>query len=621
MKPRTLLVVPPFASINRPSLAAHLLQACARQGGFVVDVLYANIAFAAAFGAELHQKMSYTSASVLIGDRIFSRTAHMLPSFGRNFYPEAAMKAGFDVGRLREVESQLDSWLDSLVESIIAESWQVVGCSSTFEQTSASIAILRRVKSRCPETKTILGGANCEGEMANGVASLTKGFVDHIFSGESESTFPSFLVTIEQGNARLNERIVNGSACKNLDALPTPQFSEYFAQLRRQLPTYSLDNIWVPYESSRGCWWGEKHHCTFCGINGTGMSFRERSHERVLEDLIQYREDYQCDNICMLDNIMPHKYFDTLLPALADRKLGLHIFYEQKANLNLRRVQLLRTAGVDIIQPGIEALSSPLLKLMKKGVSAAQNLDLLRFARTCGVSVNWNLLWGFPQDKIEWYEDTLKLLPLIRHLQPPTGIWPLSIERFSPYFDRPETFGIQATRPVPSYGDTIPAEQDASTIAYHFLGDFPSGSYEHRDVIGKLIQEVYEWRKSWYGDSTLGSVTAGSIPQQLSRSSPFLGLAQVSDDLFVLVDTRGLIDGRKVRFIDAAQARALISQHESDEDPNVKWAINEKLLACVDNQWIPLVCGVPSFFERMKSKEPERKSKHHGSKVHLPMAS
>lgn len=28
------------------------------------------------------------------------------------------------------------------------------------------------------------------------------------------------------------------------------------------------------YEASLGCWWGEKHHCTFCGLNGTTMKFR-----------------------------------------------------------------------------------------------------------------------------------------------------------------------------------------------------------------------------------------------------------------------------------------------------------------------------------------------------------
>jgi len=47
----------------------------------------------------------------------------------------------------------------------------------------------------------------------------------------------------------------------------------------------AADVLWLPYEGSRGCWWGEKHHCTFCGINGQGMEFRARSADRVIADL------------------------------------------------------------------------------------------------------------------------------------------------------------------------------------------------------------------------------------------------------------------------------------------------------------------------------------------------
>ncbi len=41
----------------------------------------------------------------------------------------------------------------------------------------------------------------------------------------------------------------------------------------------------------------------------------------------------------MVDNIMPHDYFRTLLPALAKSGLGAHMFYEQKANLKLHQVK------------------------------------------------------------------------------------------------------------------------------------------------------------------------------------------------------------------------------------------------------------------------------------------
>ena len=120
----------------------------------------------------------------------------------------------------------------------------------------------------------------------------------------------------------------------------------------------------------------------------------------------------------MIDNILPHSYFRTVLPRLAEELPPVRIFYETKSNLNLEQVQLLRRAGVDRIQPGIEALSSSLLRRMKKGVLARQNLALLRYARAPGLALTWNLLCEFPGDQREDYEATLALIPLIHHLSP-----------------------------------------------------------------------------------------------------------------------------------------------------------------------------------------------------------
>jgi hypothetical protein len=154
----------------------------------------------------------------------------------------------------------------------------------------------------------------------------------------------------------------------------------------------------------------------------------------------------------------------------------LSIFYEQKANLPRERLVALKNAGIDTIQPGIEALSSDLLRQMRKGVSARQNLALLRDARGLNISLVWNLLWGFPGDRLDSYRETLALLPLLHHLQPPSGFWPVLIDRFSPYFYDAKNFGISNIRPLPGYFDINPAGTAVDHIAYHFNGDFECAS-------------------------------------------------------------------------------------------------------------------------------------------------
>src|SRR6185295_3125904 len=259
------------------------------------------------------------------------------------------------------------------------------------------------------------------GQMAEGILSLNAG-VDFVFSGESEISFRKFLSS-HRSSTLPRERIIQGEPCRSMDDLPLPDFAEYYEQREYFLPDSVVakgGNIWLPYESSRGCWWGQKHHCTFCGISDSAITFREKSPERVIEDLEILTARHPTNKLCVVDWIMPASYFRELLGPLEAEVPNLHTFYFVKANLSLDNVVALKKAGAAIIQPGIEALSSSLLRRMDKGVSTSQNIALLRYARSVDLAVTWNLLHSFPGDELHEFEETLKLLPLLRHLHPPT---------------------------------------------------------------------------------------------------------------------------------------------------------------------------------------------------------
>ena len=55
---------------------------------------------------------------------------------------------------------------------------------------------------------------------------------------------------------------------------------------------------------------------------------------------------------------------------------------------------MMAQAGITAIQPGLESMSSRVLSLMRKGVRAAQNINVLRWALYYGIDVSWNVLWG-----------------------------------------------------------------------------------------------------------------------------------------------------------------------------------------------------------------------------------
>ncbi len=602
-----LIIVPPFANIAWPNLAAHLLQASARAAGFEVRVLYANLLWARLIGPGKYVGISVAPSDLVIGERVFSRAAYDLPAFGTG-RPYLRRTGGRDPGvgdaisgmpqpstydpnpaEMVEIEVLTAEWADAVARFVVGGTYGVVGATTTFHQTSASVALLRRVKALRPETVTIIGGANCDGEMAEGIVSLGT-TIDYVFSGEAEHVFPAFLAQLRRGE-RPEGTIVQGRPIQDLDAIPTPDFAEYFEQrdrceldpavLARTMPNARTERgTWISYETSRGCWWGEKHHCTFCGLNGEGMQFRAKSPSRVIEELRILHERHGVRSVWMVDNIMPHRYYRDLLPRLAREIPGLSIFYEQKANLTLERVVALGRAGVQWIQPGIESLSSDLLRLIDKGVLARQNLALLRYARAAGVHVFWNLLWGFPRDTASIYQETLSLLPLLHHLQPPVGNFPLRLDRFSPYHVRPASYGIAGLRPAPAYALAFPPRADLAKLAYHFVGTYDSGAYRRLDLIREIGDALVAWQQRWTGGTD---------------DPPMLHVERVGGGYYGLVDTRGLPDTEESLALDSTEAAAVLVGRPWDGSDLSHWAVVRKLGVRLDDWYVPLAVAEPAL--------------------------
>jgi hypothetical protein len=140
------------------------------------------------------------------------------------------------------------------------------------------------------------------------------------------------------------------------------------------------------------------------------------------------------------------------------------------------------------------------LELMDKGVRAAQNVNLLRWARYYGISVSWNILWGFPGETAEDYAEQVAVVPHLAHLQPPASADQIWLERFSPMFTQPDRFRLRHRRPEPSYRHVYPAAVDIDRIAYFF--DYkPENGLPPAAYTG-LSAAVAEWSRSWTTDPT-----------------------------------------------------------------------------------------------------------------------
>ncbi len=519
----------PFGPLQVPSIGLGLLKSALTRDGVSTKTFYFTFQFAERIGERLYSRISYgTDTTDLVGEWIFSnslfghQTEADIERYIEDILRDKARsenhvwpKDPFSddlVADILSTRQQVESFLDECVETVLACQPKIVGFTSVFLQQVASLSLAKRLKARCPELTIIFGGANCEGAMGNEVIRQFA-FVDAVVSGEADLAFPDLVQRVLKGQSFADLPSVfsrqavglpvagstlpprkDAAAVENMDALPYPDYDDYFDQFRATSFQAALQpNLLL--ETARGCWWGAKHHCTFCGLNGQTMAFRSKSAERALDEFVQVTAKYPGYPIYVVDNILNLAYFKDLLPQLAERNLGLDLFFEVKANLKKEHLRQLRAAGARIIQPGIESLSDEVLQIMRKGVKALQNIQLLKWCKEVGIIAEWNILWGFPGESPEEYFRLAKLVPLLAHLQPPNFAISLRLDRFSPNFNEHKELGFKDLTPFPAYNFVYPLAPEAvANLAYYFTYDYS----QPRDVasyVRPLSEEVLRWQQ------------------------------------------------------------------------------------------------------------------------------
>jgi ribosomal peptide maturation radical SAM protein 1 len=509
----------PFMVPYRPSIQLGLLKSLAGRRGFPVRTMHANLDFAVRIGVDLYELLC-EHRGPMVGDWLFSQAAFpgTAPDPDARMLDDLAGKLSYLGASREELRKKLlqirdidvPAYLDALTASFSWDDAAVVGFTSTFQQNAASFALARRLKQLHPGIVTVFGGANFDSEMGPELVRSVD-CVDFAVIGEGDEAFPLLLDALAAGTgldavpglARRRDghvTVTQGSASARLDELPPPDYDEYFqhAEDLGILPRSGHRGVRLPIETARGCWWGAKHHCTFCGLNRTAMSFRSKSPERVLEELIQQAKRYRSFCFDAVDNIMDMAYLTKLFPVLIAHETDYEIFYEVKANLSREQLKLLAQAGVTQLQPGIESLSSNVLRLMRKGVRAAQNVNFLRWALYYDIDAQWNLLWGFPGETEQDYAEQAAVIPHLMHLRPPASANRVWLERFSPLFTEHDTFQLRRRTPERSYQYIYPGSVNLDRIAYFFEYELDRGLPD--SAYAEVSRAAADWSAAWRAD-------------------------------------------------------------------------------------------------------------------------
>ncbi len=648
------LVQMPYSAVHHPSIALGLLKSYLTADGLSSRVVYGNILWAEELGLDIYLLVENCFKSDLLGEWTFAGAA--FPDFHpdseglfhlirrsqdspvaqilRYHHPDLDMERLF-----RMVRRRARSFVDRLAMSILDHSPAVVGCSSVFQQHCASLALLRRIKEISPGVVTLLGGGNCEGEMGR-TTHRAFPWVDFAVSGEADAFFSDLCRTLLERGADLGPEELpygvwgpchrNGAAddvaeaprafVQDLDTTAMPDYDDYFETLASsRLAPWVQPGLLV--ETSRGCWWGQKRHCTFCGLNGIGMAYRSKSVDRVLAEFEHLTRKYGTRRLETVDNILDMRFFKTLLPALAERQDPYRLFYEVKPNLRREQLERLAAAGARWLQPGIENLHDSVLELLEKGNTASKNLQVLKWARQLGIRLAWGFLYGAPGERDEWYAEMARWLPWLSHLQPPTGFVRIRYDRFSPYHNSPERFGINLS-PLTCYSYVYPLpEEELKGLAYYFedYSDFSRGSIDptlagtKRPGLVAVGQRIGEWNTLFWSQA-----------RQHKEARPVLTVRE-SGSRLVLTDTRpvaaaakqvlGGLEAEVYKACDQPLPAARLTQRiQAGSDTEISWQQvrpvveslqRRKLLLAVGDRFLSLAVEEPITPYLDDSESPE----------------
>jgi hypothetical protein len=145
---------------------------------------------------------------------------------------------------------------------------------------------------------------------------------------------------------------------------------------------------------------------------------------------------------------------------------------------------------------------------MRKGVSALQNIQLIKWCKELGIDVTYHIIWGFPGETAEDYFEMSNLIPLISHLPPPLGAGTIRIDRFSPNFDDSHQLGFSNLSPHPAYEYVYPLKPEVlANLAYFFGFDY-SEPRKVGEYILPFTDQIVKW-KSDYRKSSLFWIEKG----------------------------------------------------------------------------------------------------------------
>ena len=517
LKPVALVSMPTLSG-RFPSFQLALLKPTLERAGIPAQPFSLFMYFGSHIGWRINEAIADVWPS-MVGEWIWTKAAFgdELEADKKEYFEKyervfrsICERADCTVDDLQRIRSEATlSFIDFCVRSIDWSRFSLIGFSVVFQQLLASVALAKALKKRYPDIPVIMGGAGFEDDIADEIMRNCPQ-IDYIHCGDAELSFPEAVRRVHKGESmrglqgimwRDGDQVTFAGRAPNfadMNSTPVPDFDEYFYSRKEGgYENYEgARDVLLPLETARGCWWGMKNHCTFCGLNRSGMEFRAKDADNVIDQLESLSRRYGIFHFNAIDNILAPEYADKLFDRLAEANTDIRLHYEIRPSISRAQLRKMRRGGLFSVQPGVESLSTNILKIMKKHTTGLRNLELIKWCTYYGIHNFYNILVRFPGETVEDYRLQCEVISRISHLQPPYAIVKARADRGSPMFFDPESQAITRLQPAACYEYIFPKGRfNLNRVSYYF--DHEMQNTVADDDYDDIFALVASWQQIW----------------------------------------------------------------------------------------------------------------------------
>lgn len=480
------VITSPFTLIGLPSFEVASLKAFLLEKNIDVSIEHVYIKFADYIGGDAYKILRITD----VGENIFSSL--LFPElYEKNKQASNKTLAEFNLS-FDNLYKTINDFTNSYIENILVEKNEIVLFYMYTQQLLPSLYFAKLIKEKfkCP---IWFGGYNCKEKMGESLLASFD-FIDKVFAEEIEESI--FYAINPDAKQETHD---------TLDFLPTPDYSDFFTEVKKCSKKFQNERAtlcFLQVEFSRGCWWNK---CSFCTLNCNTNGFREKSLKNIINDYRVLQKKHNTTKI-VVQLFVNNLNWQEILRCLSKRFPGLKNAYnfnfKISSLLDPKDFDLLKETGTSILV-GTESFSLEYLKLLNKGQTVIENIQVLKFAERKGIPCYHNLMYALPFEKEEFYEESKENISYIYHLPPPFDNEEFRLTYESPIFNNLEKYKVKSMdfrkeKEASFFPDNI--KRTFTPFFYDFESEYDG--IEERKC--KWVELIKNWRTIYYGHAIHG---------------------------------------------------------------------------------------------------------------------